>query len=121
MLHGIEGLAQLSNGQVIAAGNFDGLIAVTDLNATTPPTFIDYRIGVGLSLTTGIAWDSAANQFLVIGFDRQSPDLPSISSVPPALNSFQSILQVDPTTRKLTYIPAEGLIAAAHPNNPRGI
>jgi hypothetical protein len=121
MLHGIEGLAQLSNGQVIAAGNFDGLIAVTDLNGTTPPTFVDYRVGIGLSLTSGIAWDSTANQFLVIGFDRQRPDSPTISSVPSALNSFQPIVQVDPTTRRLTYIPAEGLIAAAHPNNPRGI
>jgi hypothetical protein len=120
-LNGIEGLTQLPTGEFGAAGGFDGLLAVFTQSGATAPQFIDYRIGLGLSVTSGLAWDSTANQFLVIAFNRQRPGSPSISSVAPLLDSFQTIVNVDPTTRKLTYIPGEQLIAAAHPNNPRGI
>ena len=120
-LNGIEGLTQLPTGEFGAAGGLDGLLAVFTQSGATAPQFVDYRIGLGLSLTSGLAWDSTANQFLVIAVDRQRPGSPFISSVAPPLDSFQTIVNVDPTTRRLTYIPGEQLIAAAHPNNPRGI
>ena len=120
-LNGIEGLAQLPTGEFGAAGGFDGLLAVFTQTGATAPQFVDYRIGLGLSLTSGLAWDSTANQFLVIAINRQGKGSPSISSVAPSLGSFETIVDVDPTTRRLTYIPGEQLIAAAHPNNPRGI
>lgn len=120
-LNGIEGLTQLSTGEFGAAGGFNGLLAVFTEGGAAAPQFVDYRIGLGLSLPTGLAWDSNANQFLVIGIDRRGNGLPSILSVAPSLDSFQTITGLDPTTRRLTYIPGELLIAAAHSNNPRGI
>lgn len=122
VLHGIEGLTQLSTGQVAAAGGFDGILALLNLTGDVPaPQFLDYRIGFGLSLPSGLAWDSTANQFLIVTIDRQRPDAPFIASVSSSLDSFRLVLPVDPTTRKVTYIPAEQTIAATHPNNPRGI
>jgi hypothetical protein len=120
-LNGIEGLTQLPTGEFGATGGFDGLLAVFTQSGASAPQFVDYQIGLGLSLTSGLAWDSTTNQFLVIGFDRQRPGSPSISSLAPLLDSFRLVVGVDPTTRKLTYIPGEQTIAAAHPNNPRGI
>jgi hypothetical protein len=120
-LNGIEGLTQLPTGEFGAAGGFDGLLAVFTQSGATAPQFVDYRIGLGLSLPSGLAWDSTANQFLVIAINRQGKGSPSISSVAPSLGSFETIVDVDATTRRLTYIPGEQLIAAAHPNNPRGI
>jgi hypothetical protein len=120
-LHGIEGLVQTSSTEFGAAGGFDGLLAVFTQSGATAPQFVDYRIGLGLSLPSGLVWDSTANQFLLIAINRRGQGLPSISALAPSLDSFRSIVNLDPTTRRLTYIPDEQLIAAAHPNNPRGI
>lgn len=122
VLHGIEGLAQLPTGQVAAAGGFDGTLAILNLTGeVTKPEFIDYRIGIGLSSPSGLAWDSTSNRFLAIGIERVRPDARFIFAVAPTLDSFQPVVTADPLTRKVAYLPDEQLIAATHTNNPRGI
>lgn len=122
LLHGIEGLAQTPDGKTIAVGGFDGFLASVDLSNDKPPrALVDYRIGLGLSLPSGLAWDSSANRFLILSFDRQRPEGQFISSVAPTLDSFATAVTVDVQTRKVAFLPDELLIAATHANNPRGI
>lgn len=121
-LHGIEGLALTLDGRGAAAGGNDGIIAGFAPGNDLPPTLaFDYRIGPGLSLPTGLAWDSSNNQFLLISFDRARDLNTFISSVTRDFVTTGPVTQVDELTRKLTYLPAERLIAATHTNNPRGI
>ncbi|MBD0373097.1 MAG: hypothetical protein ICV60_19810 [Pyrinomonadaceae bacterium] len=123
VLHGIEGLVQTADGNIAAAGGLDGILVIYDsIRGLSPVQVIDYRIGVGLSLPTGLAWDSTANAFLIISFDRQQLDANQfISTLAPSLTKFASLVGVDNLTRKLTFLPDEQLIAATHTNNPRGI
>ncbi|HEY0319872.1 MAG TPA: hypothetical protein VGC66_02770 [Pyrinomonadaceae bacterium] len=122
VLHGVEGVVQTTAGQIAAASGFDGFLNIFDLSSGTRPVqVIDYRIGLGLSLPTGLAWDSLTNQFLLISFDRQQPNGQFISRIDPLLAKFKSLVEVDAQTRKLTFLPDENLIAATHNNNPRGI
>jgi uncharacterized protein YjiK len=122
VLHGIEGLVQTTGGQIVAASGFDGFLAVFDFTpGLTQTQVIDYKIGLGLSLPTGLAWNSSTNEFLLISFDRQQPDSPFISALSQSLAKFRSVAPVDNLTRKLAFLPDENLIAATHTNNPRGI
>lgn len=121
LLHGIEGLVQTAEGRVAAASGFDGLLVVSDLRPSSPAQVIDYRIGPGLSLPSGLAWNAATDEFLLISFDRQQPGGNFISALAPSLAKFATVTAVDNLTRKLTFIPDENLIAATHLNNPRGI
>lgn len=122
VLHGIEGLEEVTNRQAFAAGGFDGLLAFYDVRAGLQPgQVVDYRIGPGLSLPSGLAWDSTNNRLLMLAFDRSQDLISAIVGLSPRLNEFQSVTQVDGLTRRITYLPDENLIAATHANNPRGL
>jgi WD40 repeat protein len=122
VVHGIEGLIEVSPRQAAAAGGFDGLLAFFDVRTGLQSNQVaDYRIGLGLSLPTGLAWDSTNHRFLLLAFHRQQDLNSFISGVPSRLNDFQPVLQVDELTRRITYLPDEQLIAATHANNPRGL
>lgn len=122
VLHGIEGVEEVTNRQAFAAGGFDGLLAFYDLRAGLQPgQVVDYRVGPGLSLPSGLAWDSTNNRFLMLAFDRSQDLNSAIVGLSPRLSGFQSLTQVDPLTRRITYLPDENLIAATHSNNPRGL
>lgn len=121
VLHGIEGLLQTADGRIAAAGGFDGFLLLFDLRNDLPPQTIDYRIGLGLSLPAGLAWDSSRDQFLINSFDRVRPDSRFISSLAPLFTGFRPIKTADNLTQKLAFLPDEQLIAATHLNNPRGI
>jgi hypothetical protein len=120
VLQGIEGLATTRDGLLGAAGGIDGFLALFREGVDTPTRVIDYRIGFGLSLPSGIAWDSSAGQLLLLSADRTQPSQ-VVSAIGPALESSNTRFPVDQLTRKITYLPSEELIAATHNNNPRGI
>jgi hypothetical protein len=119
--NGIEGLATLPTGEVASANGFAGMLEVFNQTGTTPPQVIDYRIGPGLSLPAGLAWDSTTNEFLVLGLNRLNPDDRFVARLAPALDSFRLAINSDLLARKVTYLPDEQLIAVAHANTPRGI
>ncbi len=122
VLHGIEGLEEVTNRQAFAAGGFDGLLAFYDVRAGLQPSqVVDYRIGLGLSFASGLAWDSTNNRFLMLAFNRSQDLNPVIAGLSSQLNQFQTVVAVDGLTRRITYLPDEQLIAATHSNNPRGI
>lgn len=121
ILHGIEGLTQTADGRLAAAGGFDGFLLLFDFRTDLPPQAIDYRIGLGLSLPAGLAWDSSRDQFLINAFDRARPDRRFISALSPLFTGFKAIVAADNLTQKLAFLPDEQLIAATHLNNPRGV
>jgi hypothetical protein len=119
--NGIEGLVTLPSGEVAAANGFAGLLEVFSPIDTTTPQVIDYRIGPGLSLPAGLAWDSTTNEFLLLSLTRLNSDDRFVARLTPALDSFRLAINSDPLARKVTYLPDEQLIAVAHANTPRGI
>jgi hypothetical protein len=122
VLHGIEGVEVVNAWQTFAAGGFDGLLAFIDARTgLNSEQVVDYRIGPGLSLPAGLAWDSTNNRFLMLALDRTQDLNSAIVGLSPRLSGFQSLTQVDALTRRITYLPDENLIAATHSNNPRGI
>jgi hypothetical protein len=121
LLHGIEGLAVSPNGIISAASGFDGFIANFSKPGKPVTQGADYRVGPGLSLPSGIAWDSTEDVFLLLALNRELEGEPAISAIKPSFGGAGTIAQVDSLTRKITYLPDEQLIAATHTNNPRGI
>lgn len=118
---GIEGVTELPTGEIAVANGFAGTLEVFSRSGVPLPQMIDYRIGPGLSLPAGLAWDTTTNEFLVLGLDRVRPDDRFIARLPSSLASFRPAINADPLARKVTYLPDEQLIAVAHANNPRGI
>ena len=119
--NGIEGLVQIPTGEIAAANGFAGFLEVFGANDVPAPQAVDYRIGFGLSLLSGLAWDSTTNEFLAICLDRLKPDQRFIARVAPAFDSFRLSQTADVFTRKVTYLGDEQLLAVTHARNPRGI
>ena len=118
---GIEGLVQIPAGELAAANGFAGLLEVFSLNEVPLPQAVDYRIGLGLSLPAGLAWDSTTNEFLILALDRLRPNERFVARLQSSLASFRLAINSDVFARKVTYIPEDRLIAVAHATNPRGI
>ena len=120
-LHGIEGLVQVtadvprdSGGFVAAAGYDDGILVLIppDLDPQ-PRQFCNYRVGIGLSQPTGLAWDSTTNQHIILSSLRGHPASGRfIATVAPTLTSGRPLTNVGTGKLRLAYLPDEKLIAA---------
>ena len=121
----IEGVAQLSNGDIVAADYEAGKVFFFDKNLNRlQGKDRNYKVGVGVSIPSGVAWNSDTNQHLVAhpGFTPQATE---IVSIPRGLNSGTQVVDLAKYAfngrEKLTYLPDEHLIAAANRNNPKAI
>ena len=110
----------MPTGEVAVANGFAGVLEVFSPTGLSSQV-VDYRIGPGLSLPNGLAWDSTTNEFLVFGLNRLNPDDRFVARLTPALDSIRLAINSDPLARKVTYLPDEQLIAVGHATNPRGI
>jgi hypothetical protein len=126
-LHGIEGLVQVptdiprdSGGFVAAAGYDEGILVLLppDLDPQ-PRQFCYYRVGIGLSAPTGLAWDSTTSQHLVISFLRgHSPSDRFLAAVSPSLTAGRPLTDLGTGKLRLAYLPDERLIAVTQRNPP---
>jgi hypothetical protein len=119
-LHGIEGLVQLPpvgphdfGGFVAAADYDDGTLVLIPPDLELPPRPVcSYRVGVGLSQPTGIAWDTTTNQHVVLSFLRGRPSSSIfLSTVAPTLSSGRPLAELGTGKLRLGYLPDERLIA----------
>jgi len=79
---GMEGVAVLASGQVAVTSHADGKIIYLDANLNRLPQERSYRVGFGLSVPGAVAWDSAANQFVVWASDIEpTMTLPQLSAI----------------------------------------
>ncbi|HYX30733.1 MAG TPA: hypothetical protein VE863_19510 [Pyrinomonadaceae bacterium] len=114
---GLEGIVSVAPNEIAAANGFAGLLEV--FNPIGVPQVVDYRIGLGLSLPNGLAWDSTTNEFLIFGLDRLRPDARFVARLATPLDSFRLAIGTDLFARKVTYLPDEQLIAVGHANNAK--
>jgi len=79
---GMEGVAVLASGRVAVTSHADGKIIYLDANLNRLPQERSYRVGFGLSLPGAVAWDSAANQFVVWAGDIEpTMTLPQLGAI----------------------------------------
>ena len=122
----IEGLDRTSSTTTFAADINAGTLFALDQNLNPVPKLDrDYKIGVGLFNSSGLAWDASAEQHLLLSFSRDLPDDMQISQLPPSLDSASALADLTAAGfrrgRKMTYVPQEELIAVAHQRDPKGI
>lgn len=121
----IEGLVQARGNAVAAVSFYQGRLVYLDgsLNPVASLS-VDYRIGLGAFEIGALAWDAARSRHLIISLLRDPvPPLkePSpkrhISAVSATLDAVRPITIVDDDTVRMTYLPAERLIAVTHQEN----
>jgi hypothetical protein len=109
---GFEGLVQTLDGRVAAANIFSGILVLLHRKIAKSLERFRYPIGVGLSVPSGLTWDTTTNHHLVFSFVRFQPtDNRFISAVSPSLNSARQVVKSEPIGRQLAYLPDEKLIA----------
>jgi uncharacterized protein YjiK len=118
----IEGIAQLGSGDIVAADHDAGAIFFFDKNLNRlQRKDRDYRVGVGVGVATGVAWNSDTYQHLVSHASSQL----EIVSIPPTLDNATQVVDLARYglngRQKLSYLPDEHLIAAANRNSPSAI
>jgi hypothetical protein len=116
-----EGIVQMSDARVVVS-NFPQSLLFFDSNLNRMPES-DRNDIIGLNLNTpgGVTWNPDTNQLLVT-HDMLSPGTPAISAVPTSLDSATTVVNSGGfrSGNRLTYLPAEHLIAMTH-GNPRAI
>jgi hypothetical protein len=123
--NGFEGIVQMAD-ERIAAVNFPQSLIFFDKNLNREPES-DRNDIIGLNVNTpqGVAWNTDTNNLLIA--HSQADILVSataaISAVPTTLDSASPVVSVSAFRqgRRMTYLPAEHLIAMTHANNPRAI
>ena len=106
-----EGIARLDDERVVAT-NYPQSLLLFDKNLNRKPQ--DDRhdlIGANLNVANGIAWDSAANRFLVT-HDTTLNLNAAVSGLSTTLDSATPIVNLNPFgfTRQTVYLPQEDLI-----------
>lgn len=123
----VEGIAQLETGAIVAADAFAGKLFFFDRKLNrTPEADRGYKIGFGVALPTGLAWDAVLQKHLVLGLaPADGPTAQQVTGVSPDLASAEQAIDLSAQGfargRRMTYIPEEGLTAVAHQTNPRAI
>lgn len=122
----IEGIAQLSNGDIVAADYCAGKIFFFDKHLhRLHGKDRSYKIGVGVSIPVGVAWNPDTKQHLVAHSPFSSVQATDIVSIPPTLDSATEVVDLASYglngRERLTYLPDEHLIAAANRNSPQAI
>lgn len=120
----IEGLAQLSNGNIVAADHDAGKIFFFDKNLNRLPSKDrSYKVGIGVSTPDGAAWNTDTNQHLI----GHAPTVQAteIVSIPPTLDSATQVVDLArygfDAIQRLSYLSDEHLIAAAIRYSPHAI
>ena len=113
----IEGLVQLPTGDIAAADYSAGTLFFFDQNLNRlAKKDRSYKIGVGVSAVSGIAWNSDTNQHLV-SHAEGLPQTPEIVTIPQTLDKATQVVNLAALgfdgRQKLTYLPGKHLIAAA--------
>ena len=109
---GFEGVAGLKDGRYLATTSFSGIVFTFDGNfSRLTAADLYYKVGIGISLSPGLAWDSASRELL---FERETAlgDV-TLEAVPTTLDSRHTIADLgadgvfpgDGTD--LTYLPDE--------------
>jgi uncharacterized protein YjiK len=119
---GFEGIAQLSNGDIVAADHDAGTIFFFDKNLNRlPRKDRDYRVGVGVGVAIGVAWNSDSFEHLV---SHASTNF-EIVSIPASLDNATQVVDLArygfDGRQHLSYLPDEHLIAATNHNSPQAI
>jgi hypothetical protein len=123
--NGFEGIVQMKDTR-IAAVNFPQSLIFFDqnLNRVTESDRNDV-IGLNLNTPRGVAWNSDTSQLLITHGAAPESLSSAISAVPISLNAASQVVDLAATgfnaAQRLTYLPAEHLIAAVNGNNPRAI
>jgi uncharacterized protein YjiK len=118
----IEGIAQLSGGNIVAADYAAGTIFFFDRNLNRlQGKDRDYKIGVGVSVPAGVAWNTDTYEHLVA---HANPPL-EIVTIPSSLDDATQVVDLArygfDGRQHLTYLPDEHLIAATNHNSPQAI
>jgi hypothetical protein len=121
----IEGVAQTETGAIYAADVAAGkLFAFDQALRRTPGHDRDYRIGFGLFVPQGLAWDALQQRHLVLS-PSAATGTPQVAGVPATLDSAQRFIDLAalnfPRGRRMAYLADEGLLAVAHARTPRAI
>lgn len=119
-INGFEGLDELTDGSIAAAGHDEGLLVFYDSNfARTAASDRSYQIGFGLSQLQGLAWNTTTNQHVV---GRLNPS--ALYNVPANFSAAAPFVDTAAAgyhnTRKMTYLPAEQKTAVVSAS-PRAI
>lgn len=106
-INGFEGLDELGDGSIAAAGHDEGLLVFYDKNfVRTPASDRGYQIGFGISQLQGLAWNTSTSQHVV---GRLNPS--ALYNVPADFSAASPFVDTAAAgfnnTRKMTYLPAE--------------
>jgi DNA-binding beta-propeller fold protein YncE len=119
----LEGLTSLPDGIILATDYVQGRIFALDA-LLQPLSQLDrfYDIGVGLSVPTGIAWDSDQGGYVVNAMNPATVISRALYRVPRGLDSYlpfaDPALDNRPRIARITYSPAEQRVVVAHRNLP---
>jgi len=113
----IEGLVQVSNGQIAAADYDAATLFMFDRNLNRlPKEDRKYKIGLGVSVPVGVAWNTDTNQYLVAHNGFSPAETQEIVTIPPNLNSATQVVDLAADgfagNQNLAYLPDKHLIAA---------
>ena len=116
-----EGIVQMSDNRIVATDYPQSLLFFDSNLNRAPASDRNDIIGLNLNTPGGVTWNPDTNQLLVT-HDMLSSTTPAISSVPTSLDSATTVVNSSGfrSGNRLTYLPAEHLIAMTH-GNPRAI
>ena len=117
-----EGIVQLSDGRIVAANFPQGLLFLDSNLNRHPESDRNDFIGLNLNIPSGVAWNPDTNKLLLAHDRVPTTTTAAISSLPTSLDSSTQAVNISafPFGMRLTYLPAEHLIAMTH-INPRQI
>lgn len=120
---GSEGITQMNDDRIVVV-NFPQSLMFFDENLNrVPESDRNDIIGLNLNTPRGVAWNTDTNQLLISHALNGLQQIEFISSVPVTVDGATQVVNLSglPQGARLTYLPAEHLIAMAHANNPRAI
>ncbi len=120
-----EGVVRMSDGRLVAT-NYPQSLLLFDKELNRRPE--DDRhdvIGVNTNVPNGIAWDSAANRFLITHDTPLPTGVARVSGLATSLATATSVVDLTPfgSMRQTVYLPQEDLVAVLRfgPTNDRSI
>lgn len=123
----IEGLIQLRNGRVVAVDYSAGTLFFFDESLSRlPEEDRNYKIGLGLSLPRGQAWNTETTEYVTHFLIRfGAPAQRAMAAIAPSLDAARQLTDLTAAgfvrPRGMAYLPDENLIALAHQRVPRAI
>ena len=120
--NGFEGIVQIKDDRIVTV-NYPQRLMFFDQNLNRQPeSDRNDLIGLNLNTPSGVGWNSDTNQLLV-AHDTTLNLMAGIASVPASLTSATPLVDLGafPLSRRVTYLPAEHLIAVTHASAPRAI